>query len=308
MVNPSNATRLPTGLISAVQGLVRVGFDGEMHLAKDARNPLGLDPRSRGQFPVRRGTDARATYERLRVGALLSALPSSTRERLAEGVHWAMVALYESTTPTVRFTTSPGSDASSGPPNVVAVAEIGYRVAITAGTTVPDVASPNDREAMDRLAIAAPAAAWPLPRRPWPGGGQEQLGDASRPWFVTRLLVPDPWLSTYVDPETLARWARLTGRSGETDRYWFPASWDRFLEPGRRVGWLTANDVWRHRRGRLPSAATSVRDEAAADDLASYRSGGMTLTPDLERGVGVPPGYALVQCVGTLEVSVAAHP
>jgi hypothetical protein len=34
----------------------------------------------------------------------------------------------------------------------------------------------------------------------------------------------------------------------------------------------------------------------------------MTLTPDLERGVGVPPGYALVQCIGTLEVSVVVHP
>ena len=48
--------------------------------------------------------------------------------------------------------------------------------------------------------------------------------------------------------------------------------------------------------------------KAAADDLPSYRSGGMTLTPDLERGVGVPPGYALVQCVGTLEVSVVVRP
>jgi hypothetical protein len=187
------------------------------------------------------------------------------------------------------------------------VAEIGYRVVITAGTTAPDSASPDDREAMERIAIAAPAAAWPPPRR-LGGGGHEQPGGASRPWFVTRLLVPDAWLSTHVDPETLAHWARLTGRSDETDRYWFPESWDRFLEQGRRVGLLSANDVWRHRRGRLPSAADAVRDAADADDLPSYRPRGMTLTPDLERGVGVPPGYALVQCVGTLEVSVAAHP
>jgi len=257
---------------------------------------------------VRRATDVRATYECLRVDALLNALPSSTRERLAEGVRWAVVALYESTTPTIRFTTSFGSDASNGSPTVVAVAEIGYRVVITAGATVPDTPSLDDREAMDRLAVAAPAAAWPLRRRPARGAGHEQSGGASRPWFVTRLLVPDPWLSTHADPETLAHWARLTGRSGETDRYWFPESWDRFLEQGRRVGWLTANDVWRRRRGRLPAAASSSHDEAATDDLPGYRSGGMTLTPDLERGVGVPPGYALVQCVGTLEVSVVVHP
>jgi hypothetical protein len=160
---------------------------------------------------------------------------------------------------------------------------------------------------MDRLAVAAPAAAWP-PRRAGQGGAPEQQGGASRPWFVTRLLVPDAWLSTHADPETLAHWARLTGRSGQTDRYWFPDTWDRFLEQGRRVGWLTANDVWRRRRGRLPSAAPSARDEADADDPASHRPRGMTLTPDLERGVGVPPGYALVQCIGTLEVSVVVHP
>jgi hypothetical protein len=28
------------------------------------------------------------------------------------------------------------------------------------------------------------------------------------------------------------------------------------------------------------------------------------LTPDVERGVGVPPGYALVQCAGRLSVAV----
>ena len=308
MVNPPNAARLPTGLVSAVQGLVRTGFDGEALLANDTRDSPGLDPRPRGQFSVPPGTDARGTYERLRVDALLNALPSSTREQLAGGVHWAVVALYESTAPTIRFTTSFGSEASNGSPTVVAMAEIAYRVVITAGTTMPDRPSPDDREAMDRLAVAAPAAAWPLRRRPSRGAGHEQSGGASRPWFVTRLLVPDPWLSTHADRETLAHWARLTGRSGETDRYWFPETWDRFLEEGRRVGWLTANDVWRPRRGRLPAAASSAPDEAAADDLPGYRSGGMTLTPDLERGVGVPPGYALVQCIGTLEVSVVVHP
>ena len=287
---------------------MRIGFDGEVLLPKEAWDRLGLDPHPRGQSFVRRATDVRATYERLRVDALLNALPSSTRERLAEGVRWAVVVLYESTTPTIRFTTSFGSDASNGSPTAVAMAEIGYRVVITAGTTLPHRPSLDDREAMDRLAVAAPAAAWPLRRRPDRGARHEQSGGASRPWFVTRLLVPDPWLSTHADPETLAHWARLTGRSGETDRYWFPETWDRFLEQGRRVGWLTANDVWRRRRGRLPAAASPPHDEAATDDLPGYRSGGMTLTPDLERGVGVPPGYALVQCVGTLEVSVVVHP
>jgi hypothetical protein len=169
VVNPSNAARLPMGLVSAVQGLVRIGFDGEVLLAKDARDPLGLDPSPRAQSSVRREADARATYERLRVGALLNALPSSTRERLAEGVDWAVVALYESTIPTVRFTTSFGSDASTDSPTVVAVAEIGYRVVITAGTTVSDRAFPGDREAMDRLAVAPGGVVPPRGRRPGSG-------------------------------------------------------------------------------------------------------------------------------------------
>jgi hypothetical protein len=146
VVNPPNAARLPAGLVSAVQGVVRIGFDGEVLLPKEAWDRLGLDPHPRGQSFVRRATDVRATYERLRVDALLNALPSSTRERLAEGVRWAVVALYESTTPTIRFTASFGSDASNGSPTVVAMAEIGYRVVITAGTTVPDRPSPDDRE------------------------------------------------------------------------------------------------------------------------------------------------------------------
>ena len=240
---------------------------------------------------------------------LLNALPSSTRERLAQGVRWAVLALYESPTPTVRLTTQ-GSDASNGSPNAVAVTEIGYRLVVTASTAVADDSAlpPDDWEVLDRTAIAAPAAAWPPRRGASRSGPHGEGAAASPPWFVTQLLVPDSWLSTHADPETLANWARLTGRSGEPDRYWFPEIWDRFLEPGRRVGWLTANDVWRPRRGRLPSAATPLRDEAAADDLPFNYSPEPTLTPDLERGVGVPPGYALVQCVGTLEVSVVVIP
>ena len=75
------------------------------------------------------------------------------------------------------------------------------------------------------------------------------------------------------------------------------------------MGWLTANDVWRPRRGRLASAA-SVDDDTPAqvgDPAALYRPP-LTLTPDLERGVGVPPGYALVRCIGELSVAVVVPP
>ena len=298
VVNPTHSTRLPAGLVVAVHGLIRVGFDGTALLAKDGWDAMGLNPYTRGYSRVRRGTDPRGTYELRMARSLMNELPAETREQLREGVTWAALALYESSRPIVRLTPSGGTDASDGASSAVALAEIGYRLVIVAGTNPP-----NDWEELDHAAVSAPATPWPIRRAPRPGGGSEQGADRSPAWFVAPLLVPDAWLSAHADPETLARWARLTGRSGGPDRYWFPETWDRFLEPGRRVGWLTANDVWRPRPGRLASAA-SPRSGDDDDELPASRYGAMTLTPDLERGVGVPPGYAFVQCVGTLEVSV----
>ena len=298
VVNPTHSTRLPAGLVVALHGLIRVGFDRAVLLAKDGWDPMGLNPYTRGYSRVRRGTDPRGTYELRMARSLMSALPAETRDQLGDGLTWAALALYEASRPTVRLTSSGGNDASDGTPTAVAMAEIGYRLAIVTGTTPPD-----DWKELDHAVISAPATPWPVRRRARQGGGHEQDASRSPAWFGTQLLVPDAWLSAHADPETLAHWARLTGRSGGPDRYWFPETWDRFLEPGRRVGWLTANDVWRPRRGRLASAA-SPRPDDDDDDPPTNRSGAMTLTPDLERGVGVPPGYALVQCVGTLEVSI----
>lgn len=206
------------------------------------------------------------------------------------------LALYESATPTVWLDPSDSPDARS--PNAVATIGIDYRLLIAAGSRTP-----RDWQSLDAVALTAPAAAWP-PRRPRQRtAGEEQQQEQIPAWFVVPLLVPDPWLAEHADAATLAHWARLTGRSGAPDRYWFPETWDRFLEPGRRVGWLTASDVWRPRRGRLASAASPERDEVSGARLAPRRRP-LTLTPDLERGVGVPPGYALVHCVGLLSVAV----
>jgi hypothetical protein len=298
VVNPTHSARLPAGLAAAVHGLIRVGFDGAALLAKNGWDALGLHPYARGYSRVRPGTDPRGTYELRMARSLMNGLRTETRDQLAEGVTWAALALYEASRPTIRLTPSGGTDASDGTPSAVAMAEIGYRLVIVAGT-----APLGDWEELDHAVGSAPATPWPIPRRARQGGGHEQDADRSPAWFAAPLLVPDAWLAAHADPETLAHWARLTGRSGGPDRYWFPETWDRFLEPGRRVGWLTVNDVWRPRRGRLASAASprAVEDD---DDLPANRFGAMTLTPDLERGVGVPPGYAFVQCVGTLDVSV----
>jgi hypothetical protein len=304
VVNATNAVRLPAGLIAAIHGLLRVGLDASRLLANETGDGPTLHPHAHRYSRARRAADARGGYGLRSARALLHALPPSTRERLGGDVAWAALALYESLTPVVRVAGSEGRDANTSSQTAVAIAEVGYRLALIAG-----YGSPEDWTALDRAAATAAATAWPARRSAGRDAGQGPAprrhdGDRGRPWLVVPLLVPDAWLAEHVDPETLARWARLTGRSGAPDRYWFPETWDRFLEPGRRVGWLTANDVWRPRRGRLASAPSTDTDAAHDDDPLTTRHPPLTLTPDLERGVGVPPGYALVQCVGTLEVAV----
>jgi len=230
---------------------------------------------------------------------LLSTFPSTLREELSRGVAWIALGLYESATPTVRLDASASGD--SGSRSVVATIEVDYHLIMAAGAK-----SPGDWQSLDAPAVAAPVTAWP-PHR-------QQPHEEPRAWFAVPLLVPDSWLAEHADGITLAHWARLTGRSGAPDRYWFPETWDRFLEPGRRIGWLTATDVWRPRRGRLASATgtgTGTGTGAGAEVWSAtpgQRHPPSPLTPDLERGVGVPPGYALVRCAGLLSVGVVVVP
>ena len=231
------------------------------------------------------------------------ARPRTVRDRLSSGGDWAALGLYESNTPHVRRIPSDEDRPTGDVPSPVADAEFVYRLAIIVGSG----AAP-EWHVLDREVNAVQAFAWPVQKRPRHLADTELTSDRQRPWFVGTLLVPDAWLSAHADPEMLAYWARLTGRSGEPDRYWFPETWDRFLEPGRSVGWLTANDVWRRRRGRLPTAASLDSDAEPRDEWATRRYDARALTPDLERGVGVPPGYALVRCAGTLEVAFVTSP
>jgi hypothetical protein len=78
-------------------------------------------------------------------------------------------------------------------------------------------------------------------------------------------------------------WAGVTGRSGGPDAYWFPESWARFLEPGRTVGAMTAAQVGRPAPSRRAADTTEP-----------------TFDPGVDRGLCIPPGYALVECLGTL--------
>jgi hypothetical protein len=301
VVNPTRATRLPSGLGAAVTGLVRSGFDGRMLTSFDRWEPVGLRPEAQAPAPVRRMMDSRTLFEMRMASELLARFTPSERERSSGGWSWAAIALYESA-PVVRLNRERSGSPSAGPPNAAGVATVAYRLLIVRGR-----GQPGEWAAIDAAAAVAPAVSWPIRRRPRRASEDASAGAPPIAWFVVPLLVPDPWFCAHADAETLAHWARLTGRAGTKDRYWFPETWDRFLEPGRRVGWLTANDVWRPRRGTLGSSARARADVDDWDEGAASAGVGasLTLTPDLERGVGVPPGYALVECVGTLSISIA---
>jgi len=292
VANHPRAVRLPNGLATAVRALVGVGLDESVFIGTAAETPGGHSPApARGLLEPER--DPHAAFARRMVQGLLTTFPSAVRHELSRGVRWAALALYESATPTIRLDPSATLDTDSH--RVLATIDVDYHVVIAAGS---DTAL--DWQALDATAVAASATAWPPhPRRPRRASGR----DEHPAWFVVQLLVPDPWLAEHADAATLAHWARLTGRGGAPDRYWFPETWDRFLEPGRRIGCLTASDVWRPRRGRLASASgTNAAAESGAGPVPRHPPS--TLTPDLERGVGVPPGYALVQCEGRLSVAV----
>lgn len=109
-------------------------------------------------------------------------------------------------------------------------------------------------------------------------------------WFSGSVLLPDPALVAVMDVESRRRWAGFTGRAGRRDSYWYPESWARFGDGGRGPGCVAADAVARSHRPR-PNAPEGA--------LAVYE-------PATERGLCVPPGYGLVDCVGTLGVNVVA--
>ena len=305
VVNLSGAARLPGGLVTAVCGLVRVGCNRSAIDASERWETAGLHPSGSGHSRSARATDARVAHERRMMHALVSTLPAATRERFPDEPTWVALALYESASPVVRLASGRPAENAAEARDAVAWAEIDYRLVIAVGS-----GAPTEWDALDAASMTAPAAPWPSNRRPERDTDRERGADRYRPWFSTPLLVPDRWFAAHADAETLAAWARLTGRSGVPDRYWFPETWDRFLEPGRRVGWLTVADVWRPRPGRLPSGSgpRADHDLTGEQDPVLVRHPPLTLTPDLERGVGLPPGYALVQCIGRLSVSVVVCP
>ncbi len=217
--------------------------------------------------------DSRAAHAAMLAREWLAARGAESRWDGAAAAAVA-VALYEG--PAVITADDPrGSAWSGGAPSIArVVAEVRYRLVVVARRT-------NDPAAVvPRLDVAADVQE-ALAARMAVGAGPE------RPWFGGRVLLPDAAAVAAMDLATRRQWAGVTGRAGGRDAYWFPESWARFLEPGRTLGCVTAAQVGR-------SAPSRARAETAR---------GPAFDPGVERGLCVPPGYALVDCAATLGMS-----
>lgn len=278
VTNPCAAARLPRVVGTLARAALRRALAGD-----DGHEPTTYSVAATARTRLH---DARDAADARRLRALLAELPEPVRDGLAPGgAAWAAAALYEPTTLDVRFVDLPGAPSEPEPHPLVALPR--YRLGLVVGAG--PLPGAEGWTAVDEAARAAPAVRWPPAAEPVP-------------WFVVRMLVPDTVAARGMDPATLARWGALTGRAGPAtpDRYWFAASWERFREPGRLVGCVTPAEIARSRRAR-PSPPPGA--SGLAPTLADH-----ALHPGVERGVCVPPGYCLVDCVGELEIGVVRMP
>jgi hypothetical protein len=273
VANPNVAARLPGEVAALARATVAARLEGTLgRLTREADEAAGAPP----DFP-RLALATRGSEDARRLTRLLERLPTPARDALLEegAMRWAAAALLEPQELDVQLADR-GGDAPTAPARFLA--EPRYRLAVVAGH-----GTPPSWEELDDLAQRAPAVGWPPARE-------------HRTWFATTLLVPDALAAAQMDDATLAQWAALTGRAGSPgrDRYWYADSWERFREPGRLVGHVTPQTVARSR--------PSGRGVGAAGDWLAQ--GTLALNDRVERGVAVPPGYCLVDCVGRLEVAL----
>ena len=282
--NPTGVTRLPGAAMRVFESLARHA------LGLVAPAPVPVAGEGFSVTASRAVGDARDAADRQRATRVLLALGDEARRAAAPtpGVRVCAV-LHQAFDVPVRF-----ADASTGsapepmgtPPGIDAA--LHYRLTLLvdrrAAASAPD-------ESPDATLDAAAAGAGAMP---WPPAPAVPLS-----WFAARLLVPDVVATRGMDGATLARWAALTGRGGDrADSYWCADAWARFCEQDRLVGFVTPADVGASRRSRQVA-------QGASGGAFGGRAA-LPFTPDVERGVWVPPGYCLLNCQASLAVAVAA--
>jgi hypothetical protein len=279
VLNQGRVACLPTSVASAVRGLVR-GRAAGAGVAGDALGaPVGGDALG---APV--GGDSRARTDARRARELLAALPDAAA-MLGDGSAVRAVALYEPSSITIHRWA--GARAATGVEEGFA-ADVPYRLVLAVGDGPDDRADPAqvrawlDDPATRRSLVDAPVWTW------------ARAGDPL-PWFVADLLLPDDDALRQMTDVAAAAYTHATGRQGggAIDRYWHLPAWERFEERGRVVGYVTPNDV------------TGLGARVAGGPPAHAPARRLThLTPSHDHARLLPPGYCLVRCVGTLELSV----
>ena len=275
VANPCATARLPQAIARLARSalhraLVPQAPDSEM---SEQRQGLTLE-------------DARDVTDRRRLAELRAALPEAWGE-IFDGTPAPCVAmaLYEPRAPVARFAQHASLPSAPEPPPLIATPS--FRIALVVGRD----AEPPAWEAIDAAVAGAPAVAWPP-------------ATEFAPWFLQRVLVSDAVAAAAMDATTLSRWAAVTGRAGRgsTDHYWFAETWERFRESPRVVGYVTPAEIGRSRGRGTPR--TFGGDVPYGPGPYTGSSLAVALTPDAERGLCVPPGYCLLTCIGTLEITL----
>jgi hypothetical protein len=291
VVNHPPAAALDAATVALVRGLAWAALygagEGSASVGGAGEGAAGAAPPAGTMGPG----DGRPARERARVRAWCAAAAAhgaNVAWLAGGGARWVSAALYEQDAPAVHTLPDDGRRGGGGEPPVPGYAvALRYRMVVLAGD-----AEPPGWDALDAAAAVAAGVGFP-----------------EHPWFAGRLLVPDAWATARMAPDVRAAWAGVTGRTGGTDRYWYPETWTRFLEPGRVVGCVSAAEVARSRPGRLRGAdAPAPHPARPAWDAPAASSPFAADAARIERGICVPPGYCLVDCAGTLGVALARVP
>ncbi|HEY0777019.1 MAG TPA: hypothetical protein VGD56_03540 [Gemmatirosa sp.] len=282
VVNLSPVAQCPRADAALVRGLVGAAIDG----LPPSPWPAGPwpDPRARGSATWPR--DSRTAYAQVLAHAWLRA---HDPDRAFRSTGTAAVALYEGP-PSISMFGDGAEHTADVRAEIVrrlparaldlprVVATVPYQLVVVAARG--DATSGRLLE-RDVPAVLAAGRALATP-------GSVAPAAPSPPWFLGTALVPDPVVVAAMDGASRLGWAARTGRAGHRDAYWHPEAWARFLEPGRTLGCVTAATVGR-------SAPSGRRSDGVL---------GPGYDRVVERGLCVPPAYALVDCIGTLGVNV----
>jgi hypothetical protein len=120
-------------------------------------------------------------------------------------------------------------------------------------------------------------------------------------WFRIGLCMPDHDVLERMSPDTAHFYRWITGRlgGGSKDEYWHLDAWDQYTEAGRIGGVVVPEFL------RLPPRAAKrapVEESSPFQPVGYGASVWAPLTPSVERGVLIPPGFCFVDFEATVSI------